>query len=317
MDWFGARIDGPMVAIRAIHFAATAVMAGSLLFRTAVAAPFSGADPIAAGLVRVQTLQAGWTGLAIAVASGVIWLPLQAMSMSGLAAAEAMTSDVLSTVLNDTQFGLVCQIRLAIALIVAACLSYDRFAISRGMGLAAALGLTAAIAWTGHAAAAVGAIGLLHLTADVLHLVAAAAWIGGLVALARLLAATRRHPARAAFARDATRRFSTLGIAAVGTLLVSGVVNSWMLAGSFRALAITGYGRLLALKIGLFAVMVAVAAINRLWLTPQLVRTGPCEPRLELFDLLRRNSLIEIALGFLIFALVGVLGTLHPAIHFL
>jgi putative copper resistance protein D len=317
MDWFGVRIDGPMVVIRAIHFAATAVMAGSLLFRVAVAAPVSGSDSVAAALMRMQTLRTGWIGLAIAAGSGVIWLPLQAISMSGLPPGEAMTSDVLLTVLNQTQFGLVCQIRLAIAVILAACLSYDRFAVSRGLGLAAALGLTAAIAWTGHAAAAMGATGLLHLAADVLHLVAAAAWIGGLVALVRLLAETRGHPAHAAFARDTTRRFSTLGIAAVGTLLVSGVVNSWMLAGSFRALAVTGYGRLLALKIGLFAVMVAFAAVNRLWLTPQLVRAGTCERQLELFDHLRRNSLIEIALGLLIFAVVGVLGTLHPAIHFM
>jgi len=30
---------------------------------------------------------------------------------------------------------------------------------------------------------------------------------------------------------------------------------------------------------------------------------------------LTRNTLIEIALGLAIFAVVGVLGTLHPAIH--
>jgi len=30
---------------------------------------------------------------------------------------------------------------------------------------------------------------------------------------------------------------------------------------------------------------------------------------------LTRNSMIEIALALLIFAIVGVLGTLHPAIH--
>jgi hypothetical protein len=29
-----------------------------------------------------------------------------------------------------------------------------------------------------------------------------------------------------------------------------------------------------------------------------------------------RNSVVEIALGFCVLAIVGMLGTLHPAIHF-
>jgi putative copper resistance protein D len=312
MDWFGARIDGPMVTVRAIHFAATAVMAGSLMFRAVVAAPVLHSDRAAAGLLQTQTLQAGWIGLAITLASGVLWLQLQAMAMSGLPFPEAMASDVLLTVVNQTQFGVVAEIRLVLALALAVCLTYDRLALSRWLGLVSALGLTAAIAWTGHAASTMGETGLLHLTADVLHLIAAAAWTGGLVALVRLMAVMRHQPALAHFARDAIPRFSTLGIASVGTLLLGGTVNSWILAGSFHALAVTEYGRLLMLKIGLFAVMVAFAAVNRFWITPQLAQT---EPRLDVLDQLRRNSLIEIALGFTIFAIVGVLGTLHPAIH--
>ncbi|MGA2291535.1 copper homeostasis membrane protein CopD [Bradyrhizobium sp.] len=314
MEWFGARIDGPMVTVRAIHFAATAVMAGSLMFRAVVAAPVLPSDRAAAGLLQTQTLQAGWIGLATTLASGVIWLQLQAMSMSGLPFHEAMASNVLLTVMNRTQFGLVSELRLVLALALAVCLTYDRLALSRWLGLVSALGLTAAIAWTGHAASTMGETGFLHLTADVLHVIAAAAWTGGLVALVRLMAVMRLHPGLAHFARDVILRFSTLGIASVGTLLLSGTVNSWILAGSFHALAVTEYGRLLMLKIGLFAVMVAFAAVNRFRVTPQLAQT---EPRLDVLDQLRRNSLIEIALGFTIFAIVGVLGTLHPAIHFL
>jgi putative copper resistance protein D len=89
-----------------------------------------------------------------------------------------------------------------------------------------------------------------------------------------------------------------------------------MLGGSFRAIAVTDYGRLLLLKITLFAVMVAIAAINRLWLAPKLEADAPREPQLGIPVQLERNSLIEIGLGLIIFALVGVLGTLHPAIHF-
>ena len=60
--------------------------------------------------------------------------------------------------------------------------------------------------------------------------------------------------------------------------------------------------------------MLAFAAINRFWLTPRLA-ASPGGEQLESLRRLKRNSVIEIALGFAIFVAVGALGTLHPAIH--
>jgi putative copper resistance protein D len=315
MDWFGAPVDGPLVAVRALHFFATAVMAGSLIFRAVVAEPALRSTDGNTTAVRSQIRLTAWTGLAIAAVSGAIWLQLQAASMSGLPLGEAMTSKVLLTVLDETQFGLVLEIRLVLAVILAVCLACDRLALSRWLALASALGLAATIAWTGHAGSTLGEMGILHLTADVLHLTAAAAWVGGLVSLIWLLAETRRNPASAPLAREATRRFSTLGIASVGTLFSTGIVNAWILVGSLNALIATGYGRLLMLKISFFAVMVALAAVNRFWLTPRLILSTESGP--QSLRQLTRNSMIEIVLGLTIYGIVGVLGTLHPAIHFL
>jgi copper resistance protein D len=316
MDWFGIGADGPLIAIRAIHFAATAVVAGSLVFRTVVAEPVLRGEPTAK-LFRRQTLIVAWIGLAITVVSGVFWLLFQAAAMSGLSFAEATTSDALLTVLNQTQFGSISEIRFVLAVMLAAGLAYDRLPPAHWLALAAALGLTAAIAWTGHAGSTAGKIGILHLTADILHLIAAAAWIGGLIPLAQLLAETRRDPAHAPFAVEATRRFSTLGIASVGTLLLTGIVNAWILVGSFNALLVSDYGQVLTLKICLFVFMLAFAAVNRFLLTPRLALTAAGEPQLNSLRQLARNSGIEIALGLTIYAIVGVLGTLHPAIHLL
>jgi putative copper resistance protein D len=317
MDWLGAGIDGPLIVIRAVHFAATAVVAGSLIFRAVVAEPALRSTPLATTVIRSQILLTAWIGLAIAVASGVIWLQLQAASMSGLPFGEAMTSDVLSTVLNETQFGLVSKIRFVLAIILAACLAYDRLALLRWLALGSALGFIAAIAWTGHAGSTLGEMGNLHLAADALHLFAAAAWIGSLVSLALLLSAARRHQAFAwaSLARDAAQRFSTLGIVSVATLLLTGIVSAWILVGSFQALLVTEYGLLLMLKIVVFAIMLVFAAVNRFWLTPQLAFTFENEVQVKALRRLTRNSVIEIALGFTIFAIVGALGTLHPAIH--
>jgi putative copper resistance protein D len=306
-----------LIVIRAIHFAATAVVAGSLIFREVVAEPALGSTQVATTVVRSQILLTASIGLAIAAVSGLIWLQLQAASMSGLPFGEAMSSDVLSTVLNETQFGLVSEIRFVLAIILAACLAYDRLALLRWLALASALGFIAAITWTGHAGSTLGEMGNLHLASDTLHLIAAAAWVGGLVSLALLLSAARRHQAFAwaSLARDAALRFSTLGIVSVGALLVTGIVSAWILVGSFQALVITEYGQLLMLKIVVFAVMLVFAAVNRFWLTPQLAFSSENEAQVKALRRLTRNSVVEIALGFAIFAIVGALGTLHPAIH--
>jgi len=317
MDWLSADIDGPLVVVRALHFAVTAMTTGILVFRAVVAdAAFSPARP-AGKIVRAQTLRLAAIGLTLAVVTGMIWLSLEAASMSGLSLPESMTSEVLSTVVNQTQFGQVSEIRFALAVMLAGCLGYDRFPLARGLGLAISLGLMAAIAWTGHAGSTVGDIGILHLAADTLHLLAAAIWIGGLVSLVLLLSASRhdKSPGGASFARHATERFSTMGIAAVVAVFATGFVNTWILVGSWRALVATGYGRLLMLKIALFAVMLMFAAVNRFWLTPRLALSPESAPRRDALRRLTRNSAIEIALALTIFAIVGVLGTLHPAIH--
>ena len=307
MDW--SAVGVPLVATRAVHFAATAIMAGNILFRLVIAEPVLRPEAKLAAAFRTQAQRVSRFSLAIAVISGAIWLLLQSAAMSGLPLADALTADVLSTVVNETQFGEVMIVRAGLAILVAACLAYDRATIVRWLGLMASLAFTASLAWTGHSAATVGALGYLHLAADALHLVAAAAWLGGLVPLIPLLAVVSGDNARP-FVRNAVERFSTLGIMSVAALMLSGLVNAGILVGSVTALFVTSYGQLLLLKLALFAVMLAFATINRLLLTPRLA-----QPSVDGLRWLARNSTVELALGLAIFAVVGLLGTLHPAIH--
>lgn len=316
MDWLET-VNDPLIVVRAIHFTATAVTAGSMLFRVAVAEPAFSSVGTPATAARMQSLGVAWIGLAIAAVSGAIWVLFEAAAMSGLSLSEAMAADVLSTVLNETQFGLVSEIRLVLAISLAACLACYRMSWTRWPALTSALGLIAALAWAGHAGSTMGTIGWLHLAADVLHLTAASAWIGSLVPLAMLLAVARhRHDfAWASLACDATQRFSTLGLVSVGTLLVTGIVNTWILVGSLQALLVTEYGRLLMFKIVLFAVMLLFAAANRFWLMPQLAPISCTDIQIDVLRRLMRNSVLEIILGLTIIAIVGALGILHPPIH--
>jgi putative copper resistance protein D len=314
---FGAADNGAMIATRAVHFAATATVTGTLVFRAVVANPVLQSQEAVAKPFRTQTLRVAWISLAVAVISGLTWVLLLTMSLSGESLGEAVMSGALRDVLNLTQFGWVSQIRLVLAIVLAICLTFERSALWRWLALAAAVGLVVSIAWTGHAASTPHELGYVHLAADALHVLAAAAWIGGLVSLVLLLAAISRLPPLpgAVLAQDAARRFSTLGMLSAATLVLSGIVNAWILVGSFRALLVTEYGKILILKLVIFAFMLAFAAVNRLWLTPRLALPAATMGQSDALRQLARNSTIEIALGLVIFAVVGLLGTLHPAAH--
>lgn len=307
-------MDDVLSAIRAVHFASSAVLAGVLLFRVLVAEPVLDMDHAAALAPRVHQLlvRIAWGAFVIALLSGAVWLAHVADNIG-----EEMPQ-AIGIVLGQTQFGLVTLVRSAAAIALGAALvivGRDAGVASRRNHWAAAFlaaVFLAALAWTGHSGATPDADGDINVASDAVHLLAAAAWVGGLVPLAALLAQARRYAGEAGsrIAYDATRRFSTLGIVSVGLLLATGLVNAWYLVGSIRALTITEYGRLLLVKVAVFVVMLAFATINRLWLTPRLAQGSSAAPRA-----LCRNSVIEFALGLVVFAIVGVLGTLHPAIH--
>lgn len=314
MNWFAADIDGPMVVTRTVHFAASAVVAGALIFRGFVAEPALRTAPPAGALAHKQARAVAWIALAVAVISGLVWVLLLTMSLSDESLGEAVISGALRDVLNLTQFGWVSQVRLAVAIVLAICLVFDCSVLWRRLALGMGVCLVASIAWTGHAVSTPYTLGYLHLASDALHLAATSAWIGGLVPLALLLGVTRCHQGWTSLELDAVQRFSTLGVASIATLILSGFVNAWILVGSFRGLVVTDYGRLLMLKLATFALMLAFAAFNRFALTPRLALHSD-DARQNALRCLSRNTLIEIALGLSVFAMVGVLGTMHPATH--
>ncbi|MEI9988547.1 MAG: CopD family protein [Rhizomicrobium sp.] len=97
---------------------------------------------------------------------------------------------------------------------------------------------------------------------------------------------------------------------AVGVLLASGLVNSWFSVGSFDHLFGTLYGGLLCLKLALFLLMLGLAAVNRLWITPQYALATQENPVLD--SRLRRHILFEQLLELLVLGVVSWLGTLQP-----
>ncbi|MGA8498791.1 MAG: copper homeostasis membrane protein CopD [Xanthobacteraceae bacterium] len=309
---------------RAIHFAATMLVAGVVLFAVFVAAPaWRGAAGNGGVAVEVRTRLAviAWIGLALALISGAAWLMLTAAAMSDRPTAQIFDDGVLWTVLSQTTFGRDWLVRFVLACALAATLPAllspqghkTRWLETAAVILAAAF--VGALAWSGHAAGGLGGEAIVHPAADALHLIAAAAWVGALLPLIVLFAAAATDEASLAMARTATARFSILGIVSVGTLLVTGIVNTFYLAGSVPALLHTDYGRLLLIKIALFLAMVAIAAVNRLRLTPQLLQQASIAASRDALRKLRRNAAIEVLAGAIVIAIVAALGTMPPAIH--
>jgi copper resistance protein D len=310
-------LGDPVVWVRFLHFAATVSLSGLVIFHAFVGAPaLSAGDAATARPIADRLARLAWGSLVLAALTGGAWLLVQAASMGERPLSALWSDDLVATVLLDTDFGHVWLARLTLLVLLAAALCPPYFGVPapawrRAIALVLATAFVAALAFAGHAAAGDGIEGVIHEAADVLHLIAAAAWVGALVPLAIVLGAAKdTGPCALAVARVATLRFSTLGIASVGMVLATGIVNTFELTGSWAALFGTGYGRLLLVKVALFLAMLAIAAVNRTRLTPRLVAGGAAAgPAL---GQLRANALAEAVIGALILFIVAMLGTLPP-----
>jgi putative copper resistance protein D len=258
----------------------------------------------------------------VALLTGAAWLAAVAASMSGTPLGGVLQGGVINIVLTQTHFGEAWLIRAGLLVALAVCLALQarsRNHAAGWVGLLAAAAFNAALAWAGHGAATEAVpFDALHLPADLLHLLASGAWLGALVPLLVLLAGSWRDTSLpvVTVARAATQRFSVLGLSCVGTLLVTGVINTWFLAGSVPALLGTLYGQLLLLKIALFAGMIAAAAVNQRRCLPPLANAASdsnlCLP---IIAQLRRNVAFEVSLGVFVLAIVGIIGILPPGLH--
>ena len=312
----------PLIVVRDFHLASTIIVAGVIFFDVFIGAPlWRTKPPSLAARAAFQSSRAKilWISLALSIASALLWLCLLSMRIGRKDFSDIVADGTAWRVLSQTQFGFAWQIRLLLGGGLAACLLLQRASGDRSFrGLSIVTGLLAAaylgsLAFAGHGAEGLGIERHIHLAADFLHLIAAGLWLGALVPLALLLIHLGRlqEDGWASAAARAGSRFSTLGIFAVGILLVSGLINAAFLLGGLHSLVDTAYGRLLLLKIVLFAAMVGLAGINRQYLLPRL--SGARSSASATARKFVQSALVEIALGLVIVCIVGALGIMPPA----
>ena len=254
----------------------------------------------------------------LAIRIGVAALPLAiGGSLLELLARQDALGGSAVDLLTDTRFGTILLWRSLLLLALAAVLGLALLAARRrregaervlaALASVAALGGLVTISLLSHAAAAPGSF--WAVSADVVHLFFAAAWVGGLVMIAALLLQLGRSEADTSQLPVAglVARFSLFATAAIGLLIATGLVRAVGELPTASTVVDTDYGAWLLIKLGLLLIPLAVALRNRVTLDRwQRGATNEGELRRQL----RRRLPVEAVLAVLVLGAVAVLGQL-------
>jgi len=305
-----------LVLARALHIGSAMILVALPFFMLVTCAPAgSGGARPAYPALGAKMIRGLWFALAVEAVSGIIWFWLVTAQMNDASPGAVLDAADWGTVLGQTQFGQLWLWRAAVGFLLGVTL----FLRSRGKGagfppqlgswlsLVFSAALLGMLAWSGHAAAGTH-FRALHVFVDAMHLLLGSVWPVGLIPFCFFL----RHVEKSngvqpgAAEGEVLRRFSDLSLLAVAGLVATGIINSWLMIGSWEALVTTPYGRLLLGKIGAVGLMVVLGGFNRLYLLPR-VRSG-----LPLFRLLRQTVLAESCLALVVLLIVAVMGMTPP-----
>ena len=294
-----------------VHLACSALLVGGF-FMLLLAGPCRSAtarrwDETVVSCSRVLVL--------VALGSGVVWFLVRTALFENRPQA-ALEARAVGHAVVDTWPGLVWLARHLLLVVLGAFLAiradvaqtWDWIA-ARGEALALGTLALALMSASSHAAAITpGTASAVAI--DITHLVGAALWIGGLVALALLLRSASGDAGSDArpYAVAATRRFSRAALIVMLLLMASGVLSALAQVESLAALAGTTHGRLLLAKLAVLVPILGLATVNRTRILPALTAPGAMR-RLTTFVAL------EAALAFVLLALAAAMALTTPARH--
>ena len=265
-------------------------------------------------MIRFRSLIAGLA--AVGIIATLLGFGLISAAMSGTDL-WSIDRNVLTMLLTETAVGWAFGVREVSLILILAWVMLVQRPSARSLTVVSALAAIAVgtLAWSGHGAGTEGTSGLLHLTGDIAHLLAASAWLGALMMLIVLTLPTRvTDVSWIEAAHRALNGFATVGSIIVGLIVITGITNGLYLIGTDKIanLATDLWGQLLLAKIALFVAMLAMAAANRFRLTPRLDEAIAHGSPGRALSSLRRSIALEAAMAVTILALVAWLGTLEP-----
>ena len=309
-------IEAGLMVARLLHYVAVTTLAGVSLFPLYAYPRGIGYEPTGFSR-RIQSVL--FTAASVALLSSILWFIFTVANMSGTLDG-VLDREMLYTVLGETSFGNVWIARLVLSVMMIVMIwnrfdpgSSPRWDVIVSVSAAA---LLISLAGVGHSQVEEGIAGMVHVVSDAAHLIAAGAWLGGLVPLVLILSSYDREvPTATDHLDQILMRFSGMGYVAVAVLIGSGLVNSWYLVGNITASPRTQYGQLLLAKLALFAGMLLLAVINRFWLVPSMSKARAHRAGSSFWTgRLRTHVLGEQFLGLAVPMIVSVLGTIRPAI---
>lgn len=168
--------------------------------------------------------------------------------------------------------------------------------------------LLASQAGVGHPAALPEGDRVLIVVGYALHILGAAAWIGGFWPLRALLAEMTIDNRIRPYVQFVLGRYAIMATVAVILVLIGAAINVRPQIGLFDAGSISTWGWAIALKLVLFGALIAIAYRNRFVLTPLLV-TRPADASRNLL----RNIVMDQGLALAVLAAASVMGIVSPS----
>ncbi|MGA9875062.1 MAG: CopD family protein [Solirubrobacteraceae bacterium] len=334
--------------VRALDYLSLALGIGGLVFLALAWLPAlaasAGAEPgwgaaSRAFASRVQLL------LLVAVALGVLVSVFGILLQGASAAGVSLWASLKGTIVNDTlksRFGEVwgarglvwlalgallagarLSRRAAIPVLRPATLGADGAAVGpyppRAVVALAALGvgfLAITPALSGHASIQ-GPRGVFF-PSDVVHVLAASVWVGGIACLLIALPAATRQlegPQRSRLLLATLLRFSPLALVCVIAIAITGAIQAYIDVRSLDGLLHTTYGELVIVKVVLFVTLLGFGWVNRERVIPTLERlAGAGHPPGSGGIVARRSMRGELTLMIAVFGVTAALISYAPPI---
>lgn len=158
----------------------------------------------------------------------------------------------------------------------------------------------------------------LFFPADVIHVLGASVWVGGIACLLIALpAATRRleGPQRTRLLLATLARFSPLALACVIAIALTGVVQAYIEVRSIHGLLHTTYGLLVIAKVVLLVVLIGLGWVNREHVIPSLKRLASAAGSPGRGGVVARRTMRgELALMVAVFGVTAALVSYAPPI---
>ena len=300
--------------LKAVHFAAFMALGGGAVFWLAVWRPVYGGAADAAAVRAAKRIRLGVIG-------GAVLFALSGLAEGIRAAGEVVDMTVAAEVwlfLTASRYGQMALLKAVLAPVFAALFALTQHQAPRTGAVCTGvtgLALVVAVSLTSHAAARADVIPFLS---DIVHVLAAVVWGGGLLCFAalpwRLLRGDVAHHTR--LIGRLVRRFSALALGATLAVASTGAIATYLHVYGPEALTITPYGRALLGKLIAFVLALGIAAVHLLVISPALTRQARRFAAAGAARNMRHlQVLVQVEAGLILCGMVlaGILTTYTPA----